>query len=142
MVSVSHITVRYQETDQMGIVHHSVYPIWYEVARTDFCKKMGMPYTEMEKQGILTPIYEVHSKYQKPAYYDDILTIETKLTKLTPFRVVFSYQIFKDEVPIHFGETVHVWVDGEHFKPMNLQKIFPDLYRILHNSIENKEDSK
>lgn len=142
MVSVSHITVRYQETDQMGIVHHSVYPIWYEVARNDFCKQSGVPYAQMEKQGILTPIYELRSKYQKPAHYDDILTIETRLTGLTPFRVVFSYRIYNGEALIHSGETVHVWVDQETFKPMNLQKKHPQLYQTLYNTMEQKENSR
>ena len=142
MISVSHITVRYQETDQMGIVHHSVYPVWYEVARTDFCKKMGLPYIEMERLGIMTPIYEVHSKYHKPACYDDVLEVETKLIKLTPFRLEFSYHIYKNSNLIHSGATVHVWVDSEQFKPLNLQKKFPQIFQMLKDTIESEEDSK
>lgn len=139
MISVSQITVRYQETDQMGIVHHSVYPIWYEVARTDFCKKMGMPYTSMEQSGVLTPIYEVHSKYHKPARYDDELIIKTRLTKLTPYRLEFAYEIYKETLLIHTGTTIHVWVDAKEFKPLHLKKNFPEIYEMLENTLESEE---
>ena len=134
MISVSEITVRSQETDKMGIVHHSVYPVWYEVARTDFCKQMGIPYTEMEKMGIMTPIYEVHSHYKSPAKYDDVITVQTTLKRLTPFRVEFGYEIFKENILIHFGETVHVWVDSKTFKPLNLKKCFPKVYTLIENA--------
>lgn len=140
MKSVSQIVVRYQETDRMGIVHHSVYPIWYEVARTDFCKKMGVAYSEMEQMGIMTPIYEVHSHYKMPARYDDVLSVEVCLTRLTPYRVEFQYRIFNCSDLIHIGSTVHVWVDSEHFKPLHLKKNFPKLYELLENTVEKGED--
>ena len=139
MVSTSEIVVRYQETDQMGIVHHSVYPVWYEVARTDFCKKMGLSYADMEKMGIMTPIYEVHSHYKSPARYDDVLTISTTLKRLTPYRIEFRYEIFKGDVCIHFGETVHVWVDSEEFKPLHLKKHFPEVYALVESTLEKGE---
>ncbi len=140
MKSVSQIVVRYQETDQMGIVHHSVYPIWYEVARTDFCKKMGVSYSEMEQMGIMTPIYEVHSHYKMPARYDDVLSVEVCLSRLTPYRVEFQYRIFNNSDLIHTGSTVHVWVDAKHFKPLHLKKHFPKLYELLENTVEKGED--
>ena len=62
-VSETHLTVRYAETDMMGIVHHSRYYPWFEVARTDFIKKIGMSYTEMEKMGIMLPLTETAAKY-------------------------------------------------------------------------------
>lgn len=140
MKSVSEIVVRYQETDQMGIVHHSVYPVWYEVARTDFCKKMGVSYAKMEGMGIMTPIYEVHSHYKMPARYDDILSVEVCLSRLTPYRLEFQYRIIHRETVIHTGSTVHVWVDSSHFKPLNLKKCFPDLYAKMESCIEKGEE--
>ena len=136
MITSSEITVRYQETDQMGIVHHSVYPIWYEVARTDFCKEMGLRYAEMEEMGIMTPIYEVHSHYKIPARYDEVLTIQTTVKNLTPYRIEFRYEIFKGNQKIHFGETVHVWVDSKTFKPLNLKKYYPEIFALIENTIE------
>ncbi len=140
MITSSEITVRYQETDQMGIAHHSVYPVWYEVARTDFCSKMGLRYAQMEQMGIMTPIYEVHSHYKIPARYDDVLTVQTTVKQLTPYRVAFQYHIFKEDILIHFGETVHVWVDSETFKPLNLKKHFPNVYDLVESTIEKGED--
>ncbi len=139
MITSSEITVRYQETDQMGIVHHSVYPVWYEVARTDFCKQMGLRYSEMEQMGIMTPIYEVHSHYKSPARYDDVLTIQTRLKRLTPYRIEFQYEILKEHQLIHYGETVHVWVDSNEFKPLNLKKVFPKVYELVESTMEKGE---
>ncbi len=142
MITSSEIVVRYQETDQMGIVHHSVYPVWYEVARTDYCKQMGLRYLEMESMGIMTPIYEVHSHYKSPARYDDILTVQTIVKRLTPYRIEFRYEIFKEDTLIHYGETVHVWVDSKEFKPLNLKKHFPNVYQLIESTMEELGDAK
>lgn len=139
MITSSEITVRYQETDQMGIVHHSVYPVWYEVGRTDFCKKMGISYAKMEQMGIMTPIYEVHSHYKCPAHYDDVLTVQTTVKRLTPYRIEFLYEIYKEKLLIHYGETVHVWVDSKEFKPLHLKKKFPQVYSMVERTIEKGE---
>ncbi len=129
MISQTKISVRYAETDQMGIVHHSVYPIWYEAARTEAIKKIGITYSALEKNGIMTPLVELNSKYIFPAEYEDVLTIHVEISKLTPARIVFDYQIFKPgiEKPINTGSTVHAWV-GRDLKPINLKKQFPDIF--------------
>ena len=130
MTSESKIIVRYAETDKMGIVHHSVYPIWYEVGRTDFTKKIGIPYACMEKMGILTPLVELSCKYIEPAYYEDELTVKTKIEKLTPARIVFEYEVLKDGRNINIGSTTHALV-GKDLKPINMKKHFPDVYKKL-----------
>lgn len=129
MISQTKISVRYAETDQMGIVHHSVYPIWYEAARTEAIRKIGITYSALEKNGIMTPLVELNSKYIFPAEYEDVLTIHVEISKLTPARIVFDYQIFKTgiEKPINTGSTVHAWV-GRDLKPINLKKQFPDIF--------------
>lgn len=112
MISKSQITVRYAETDQMGIVHHSVYPIWYEVARTDFCRQAGLPYSKMEEIGVLTPLIDLHCHYRKPAHYEEQLEVRTQISKLSPAKVEFSYEIYQkdDPIPIHTGSTTHALV--------------------------------
>ena len=129
MISQTKITVRYEEADQMGIVHHSVYPIWYEAARTEAIKKIGVTYSALEKNGIMIPLVELNSKYIFPAEYEDVLTINVEIAKLTPARIVFNYQIFKAgiEKPINTGSTTHAWV-GRDLKPINLKKQYPDLF--------------
>ncbi len=140
MYTESKIVVRYAETDKMGIVHHSVYPIWYEVARTDFIKKViGISYSEFEKMGIMTPIVELNSKYISPADYEDELLIKVFIRKLTPARIEFEYEVKKeqDEKIINKGYTVHAWVSKD-LKPLNMKKKYPDLYEKLEK-IEIKE---
>ena len=67
MVTESKITVRYAETDKMGIVHHSVYAVWFEVGRTDFIRQAGMPYSVMEQKGIMTPLSSLTCQFYLPA---------------------------------------------------------------------------
>lgn len=129
MISETKVTVRYAETDRMGIVHHSVYPIWYEAARTDAIKKIGMTYSELENAGIMTPLVELNCKYISPAEYEDVLIIKVGISKLTPARVVFDYQVFKEaeEKPINTGSTTHAWV-GKDLRPLNLKRQFPEIF--------------
>lgn len=139
MILQTKITVRYAETDQMGIVHHSVYPIWYEAARTEAIKKIGITYSTLEKNGIMTPLVELNSKYILPAEYEDVLTINVEISKLTPARIVFEYQVFKEGIdkPINTGTTVHAWV-GKDLKPINLKKQYPDVFEKMMELANNE----
>lgn len=137
MVSKSKIQVRYAETDKMGIVHHSVYPVWYEVGRTEFLRKIGLSYSEMEKMGILTPLVELSCKYFEPADYEDELIVKTKIGKMTPARIVIEYEVYKEgkEKPINVGSTTHALV-GKDLRPINMKKRFPEIYEKLKNCEE------
>lgn len=139
MISKSKVIVRYAETDQMGIVHHSVYPIWFELARTNLAKEAGFPYSEMEKTGVMTPLVELKCKYIKPAHYEDELTITARLSKLTPVRVEFYYEVFNnvDSKPICIGTTTHALVNKE-FNIINTKKVHPEIYDILEKMIEKE----
>ena len=130
-VTKSHVCVRYAETDQMGVVHHAVYPIWFELARTDFIKVIGLTYSQMEQDGILLPVAELTACYRIPAKYEDELTVETHIEKITPARIVFGYRIYQDNDPektvMVEGTSTHAWVDRT-MRPMNMKKIHPELY--------------
>ena len=132
MISKSIVNVRYAETDKMGIVHHSVYPIWYELARTDLSKKVGFPYSKMEEVGLMTPLVELNCKYFSPAYYDDELIVTATVSKLTPARIVFYYEVFRKDSnkPINTGYTVHAIVSRD-MKPINTKKLFPEIYEAM-----------
>lgn len=138
MVSESEIVVRYQETDQMGIAHHSVYPVWFEVARTDFIKHVGYTYSQIEKMGVMLPLTEVTCRFRYPARYEDQLTVTAQVTALSPSRITFGYQVFLpgQEKPAAEGSTSHGFVDGSTFRPMNLKRKFPQLYEGLFKSME------
>ena len=139
MISKSIVNVRYAETDKMGIVHHSVYPIWYELARTDLSKLAGFPYSKMEEEGLMTPLIELNCKYYSPAYYDDELVVTSTVSKLTPARVVFYYEVFREnqEKPINTGYTVHAIVNKE-MKPINTKKFFPEIYNAMEKMTEEE----
>lgn len=130
MEHISTIEVRYAETDQMGIAHHSSYPIWFEVARTEFIKKVGISYTDVEKQGVITPLTGLECKYKKAAFYEDQLQIHVTLTRLTPVRLEFSYKVTREDELIATGKTSHGMV-GKDMKPVNVKKEHPEIYRMF-----------
>lgn len=139
-VSKSYLTVRYAETDMMGIVHHSRYYPWFEVARTDFIKKSGISYTEMENMGILLPLTETGAKYYYGLKYEDEVEIECRLTKLTVARCEFTYEVYKlpERKLMTTGRTAHGFVNRE-FMPINFKKSHPDVWEKL-SELVYKED--
>ena len=78
----TNIRVRYKDTDQMGIMHHSNYIVMYEMARTEWLRDMGLPYAEFERRGIMSPIIEIQSRYLYPAFYDEVLTVKVFLKQM------------------------------------------------------------
>lgn len=139
MCSETKLTVRYAETDQMGIAHHSNYPIWFEAGRTDLLKCMGMAYSDMEKNGVLLPLYEMHCQFKSPAKYEDEILVETTLQSVSRVRVAFSYHVFRagDGLLLATGETVHAFTDRE-LKPVNAQKAIPCVYSAMCQTMNNK----
>ncbi len=132
-MSHTEVTVRYAETDCMGVVHHSVYPVWFEIARTDFIKEAGMSYADMEKAGIMLPVTGISCRYRLPARYDDTLVITAEVTRLTPARIEFAYTVIKkgEEGIIAEGTSSHGFVDSSTFRPLNLKKVMPELYGMM-----------
>ncbi|HKM04264.1 MAG TPA: thioesterase family protein [Lachnospiraceae bacterium] len=131
----SRFMVRYAETDQMGIVHHSNYAIWFEVGRTEFLKHLGLSYKEIEKRGILLPLYEMNCKFKSPAHYEDEIIIKTKIKLLSKVRAIFSYEVANgmDGKILATGETMHGWTDIR-LKPINAQAVAPEIYSLLSKS--------
>ena len=92
------IRVRYAETDQMNVVYHGNYAQYFEVARAEAIREMGLTYKEMEAMGIVMPIVELHTKFLRPARYDDLLTIKTQLRELpTDHRIEFHHEVLNEE---------------------------------------------
>ena len=142
MISKSKVIARYAETDQMGVIHHSVYPIWFELARTDLAKQAGLAYSEMEKRGVMTPLVELHCKYRKPAHYEDELIVTSTVSKLSGVKIEFSYEVFhvNEDKPICTGTTVHALVSTKDFHILNVKKEFPEIYTILEKMMENESN--
>ena len=109
--SRAQITVRYAETDMMGIVYHANYLPWFEVARTQLLREQGFPYRQLEADGFRVPVLEVAAKFIRPATYDDTLTIVTTLKERPLLRIRIEYEVFRGEELLATGHSVHAFVD-------------------------------
>ncbi len=122
---VSSVRVRYEETDQGGIAHHSRHIVWFESARTEWLREMEMPYTTLESQGIRLLVAEVSVQYRSPALYDDLLQIETRLKEARGARIVLGYEVTspRGETVCH-GSTTLACIDAGTGKPRRLPEFF------------------
>lgn len=112
------IRVRYSETDQMGYVYNGNYAQYYEVGRVEMLRSLGMTYGKMEETGIMLPLLELKSKFIKPAYYDQEITIKTYVKELPGIRMLFDYELFNEkEELINIGATTLVFFDMVKKKP-------------------------
>jgi acyl-CoA thioester hydrolase len=112
------VRVRYGETDQMGYVYYGVYAMYYEVARVESMRQLGLPYKAIEDMGIMMPVLETHSRYLAPGRYDELLTIVTIIREKPGVRIRFEYEIFNEEKKlIHQGETILVFVNQRTNRP-------------------------
>jgi len=113
--SVTHLRVRYAETDKMGVVYYANYLVWFEVARADLLRSLGWTYKEMEAAGVVLPVIEAHCEYQRPARYDDEIEVRTEGVMLSPVRMKFTYTILRreDQSVAASGHTVHAAVSPE-----------------------------
>lgn len=92
------IRVRYAETDQMGVVYHSNYFPYFEAARAEAIREMGLTYADMERTGIIMPVVDVHCRYLRPARYDDLLTIKTILKELpVHHKIEFHHEVYNEQ---------------------------------------------
>lgn len=117
-VSETSIRVRYGETDQMGYVYYGYYAMYYEVARVESLRQLGLTYRELEAMGVMMPVLENHSKFLAPARYDDLLRIVTTLREKPGVKIRFEYEIFNENnALIHKGETLLVFIDMKSNRP-------------------------
>lgn len=136
------LRVRYQETDQMGVVYHANYLNWFEIGRTEWIRSLGIRYHDMEQRGLLLPVIDLSTSYRQPAYYDDIVRVFTRLVKVSALRVEFEVMVcrFKeDELSydcwvaepegevLATGSTRHVWMDTD-WNPVRIDRKAPELY--------------
>lgn len=119
------IRVRYKETDTMGVVHHSNYVNYYEVARTEMMRDRGVSYKEMELRGIMLPVREVCVNYIAPAYYDDLLTVKIRIAEKPGVKLTFEHEIYNESgVLINTGRVMLVFVDAATRRPLRAPKWF------------------
>jgi acyl-CoA thioester hydrolase len=128
--SETRVRVRYAETDQMGVVYHANYLIWFEVGRVEYIRQLGLDYKSMEREeGCGIAVVDVSVRYKAPARYDDELVVQTRLIAARGVLIRFGYKIVRevDGVVLCEGETVHVVVDTE-MKKRSLPQRYAELF--------------
>jgi len=117
-VSETKIRVRYAEADRMGFAYYSHYSTWFEVARVEALRELGIAYKDLEDRGILLPVKEYRINFHKPVYYDDELLIKTYIKGIPAARFRFEYKIFNDrEELLSEAETTLVFMNKETGRP-------------------------
>jgi len=113
------VRVRYGETDQMGVVYHGSYVPYFEIGRVEWLRNKGVSYKSLEESGIALPIVSMHLNYKKPARYDDMLTINTKLKKYSGVKIEFDCEIRNEnEELLTTAHFILVFVDIKNGKPI------------------------
>ena len=112
------VRVRYAETDKMGYCYYGNYATYFEIARVEALRNLGVSYKVLEDEGTFLPVSEFNIKYLKPAYYDDELTIHVFIKEMPGVKIKFTYETYNDkDEKLNFGDTVLVFIDGESKSP-------------------------
>lgn len=107
------IRVRYAETDRMGLLHHATYFVYFEMGRTELLRRRGVSYREVEDGGHLLVIIDIGCRFQKPAYYDDLLILRTTVDRVTHVKIVHKYELFRDGVKLAEGHSTLACIDRD-----------------------------
>jgi acyl-CoA thioester hydrolase len=134
------IRVRYAETDQMGVVYYGNYFTWLEVGRVELCRQLGFEYKRMEiEDDSMLVVAEASCRYKRPARFDDLLIVRTRITESQRRTIRFGYEILREASSelIATGETLHVVCDRQ-----GRPKSLPEKYRQFFLPIEKNEPKK
>ena len=132
--------VRYAETDQMGVVYHANYLVWFEVGRVELIRQLGLDYRSMEEDGALIAVAEATARYKAPARYDDELIVRTSLAGVRGPIVRFRYVVVRpaDEVVLCEGETVH-FVVGRDMKRREMPAKYAERFAAVMHRLVTKD---
>ena len=129
------ITVRYGETDMMGVVYHANYLLYFEDARTAFLEAIGHPYALIEKAGLMSPVLHFECDYGEPLRYGDAAVVRTRIVLARPTKTVYAYEIFREGMDFDRDKPLAAraaartaWWTKDTFKPVSMKKAIPALY--------------
>ena len=126
----SKFTVRYSETDRMGYLYYGHYATYFEVARVEALKELGVVYKQLEDEGILLPVRSMNINYNTPAHYDDLVEVHTRIKKFTGVRILFHFETYRDDTLLNTAEVELVFADKETGRPCKA----PDrVFRLFEN---------
>ena len=122
--------VRYREVDPMGLVYHAHYVDYFEVARTEILRELGLPYRQIEEEGLIMPVVDLQIRYHAPAYYDDVLAIAARVHEPPAMRVRVDYEVRRDgeESVLTSGHVTLCFVDRERQRPVRAPERFRRLF--------------
>lgn len=128
------LRVRYAETDQMGVVYHSNYIIYFEIGRTEAMRQIGIAYRDLEERGYVLAVIETSARHRAPARYDDLLTVRTWLREVTKTRLHFEYAVMRDGATLTTGHTVLAFLSKANgMKPIRSPE---DAHEVAQRAVE------
>jgi acyl-CoA thioester hydrolase len=125
------LEVRYAETDQMGVVHHANYVVWFELARTRLCSLSGFHYSEVERLGYLLMVTAVELRYHRPARYGDVVRVRCWCEHLASRGMRFGYEVRNGEAKLVTGATEHVWIERATGRPCRTPEVLREPFQRL-----------
>lgn len=124
------IRVRYGETDQMGVVYHGNYPLYLEMGRIEWLRKLGISYKTMEENGVMLPVISLNINYKKSAVYDDVINVKTQLKNIPTAKIDFEYEITNESGEIlTTASTTLVFIDMVTNRPIKAPQYILDLIK-------------
>ena len=119
--------MRYGETDQMGVVYHANYAVYFEVGRTEWLRQFGLSYSRMEAEGIMLPVISLNINYKNSARYDDVLKVKTTLKKMPTASIEFEYELVNQKGDLlATGQTTLAFINLERNRPTRCPKYLLD----------------
>jgi acyl-CoA thioester hydrolase len=115
--AVTDVEVRYAETDQMGVVHHANYVVWFELARTALCSHSGFHYADIERLGFLLMVTGVEVRYLRPSRYGDVVQVTCWCERMASRGLRFAYEVRKGDERLATGATDHIWIEAATGRP-------------------------
>ncbi|QNU67968.1 acyl-CoA thioesterase [Ruminiclostridium herbifermentans] len=139
MISRTSFLVSFFDVDLMGIVHHTVYPKWFQTGRRDFLVKAGIPHSKFNSLGLYLPLSHLECKYKSPARFGYEISVTTCITFVSCVKIMFEYKVQNniDGKLLATGTTVHGWTDIN-VNPINIEKNAPDIYSLLQTLVVDK----
>ncbi|HBN96355.1 MAG TPA: hypothetical protein DDZ66_08635 [Firmicutes bacterium] len=134
------VDVRYAETDQMGVVYHANYLIWFELGRSALLETMGLDYVQLEKEGYVSPVIKIDVSYKRPVRYGDEVTIKTRVKAYDGLRVTYAYEIFVGDRFCATGSSVHVCVRTKDSRPVSMGRNLPRWHEVYESLVQIGKD--
>lgn len=138
MATETSLHVKFTEVDGMGIVHHSIYPLWFEKGRRDYLRKAGASNLKIGDRDFYLPLTEMECRFNSPARHGDKLTVITRISHMSCIKLKFEYEVLEKEKGrlLAAGKTVHVWTNRR-IEPVNIEKEASDIYQRLRQFSES-----